>query len=152
MISTKALDTLLATHQFSTQPARASLGELDIAGLSKLLKRIEALLQHPHETRETVLSAGSLRIDRLTRTVTRGDRTIRLLPREYLLLEYMMEHRDQLVTRAMLFTEVWGYRFVPRSNLVDVHIGRLRRKIDQPNELPMIHSVRGRGFVLRATV
>lgn len=149
MISTKALDTLLATHQFSTRPARASLGEPDVAVLSKLLNRIEALLQHPHEDRETVLSAGSLRLDRLTRMVTRDERPVRLLPREYLLLEYMMRHRDQLVTRAMLFMEVWGYRFVPRSNLVDVHMGRLRRKIDQPNESPLIHSVRGRGFVFR---
>jgi two-component system OmpR family response regulator len=96
------------------------------------------------------VSAGPLRIDRLTRAVNRGERAIGLLPREYLLLEYMMRHMDQLVTRAMLFTEVWGYKFVPRSNLVDVHLGRLRRKIDQPNEPPMIVSVRGQGFVLRS--
>jgi len=62
----------------------------------------------------------------------------------------MMRHRDQVVTRAMLFTEVWGYKFIPQSNLVDVHMGRLRRKICQPHEAPMIVSVRGQGFVLRA--
>jgi two-component system, OmpR family, response regulator len=152
MIKTNALDILQAARQSLGQAIAAGAGPSDFDLVTELLVRMEALLQRRDEHGETALSAGSLRINRLTRIVTRGERTIRLLPREYVLLEYLMRHRDQLVTRAMLFTEVWGYKFVPRSNLVDVHMGRLRRKIDQPNETPMIHSVRGRGFVLRAAV
>jgi len=96
------------------------------------------------------LRVGPLELDLLSRTAKRGDRRIELLPREFRLLEYMMRRKDQLLTRAMLFEEVWNYRFVPHSNLVDVHMGRLRRKVDKPEEQPMIHSVRGEGFILRA--
>lgn len=142
------LANLLAAHQLPTQAA-TRFGEADAAAIFEILARVETLLGHAVDSRETILSVGSLRVDRLTRTVTRGERTIRLLPREYLLLEYMIRHRDQVVTRAMLFTEVWGYKFIPQSNLVDVHVGRLRRKIDQPHEAPIIVSVRGQGFVLR---
>ena len=116
----------------------------------ELIARIEALLRRPADTPETVLRVGSLELDRLERTAKRGDRTIDLLPREFRLLEYMMRREGQLLTRAMLFEEVWNYKFVPQSNLVDVHMGRLRRKIDQSGEPPMIYSVRGEGFVLRA--
>jgi len=97
-----------------------------------------------------VLRVGPLELDLLARTARRGERRIELLPREFRLLEYMMRRKDQLLTRAMLFEEVWNYKFVPRSNLVDVHMGRLRRKVDQPGEQPMIHNIRGEGFVLRA--
>lgn len=93
-----------------------------------------------------------MRIDRLTRTVTRGERTIRILPREFALLEYMMRHEDQVVTRAALFKEVWNYKFVPQSTLVDVHMGRLRRKLDGPDESPMILSVPCQGFVLSTPI
>jgi two-component system OmpR family response regulator len=65
------------------------------------------------------------------------------------LLEYMMQHSDQLLTRAMLLEEVWNYKFIPTTNLVDVHMGRLRHKVDGPGETPMIHNVRGAGFILR---
>ncbi len=116
----------------------------------ELIARIEALLRRPADTPETVLRVGSLELDLLGRTAKRGDRTIDLLPREFGLLEYMMRREGQLLTRAMLFEEVWNYKFVPQSNLVDVHMGRLRRKIDQSGEPPMIYSVRGEGFVLRA--
>jgi two-component system OmpR family response regulator len=122
----------------------------DVAAVAELLSRVEALLQRPADVRETVLSVGSLQLDLMTRTVSRNGRRIDLLPREFRLLEYMMRHQGRLVTRAMLFREVWNYKFVPESNLVDVHIGRLRRKIDQPNDAPMIYSVRGQGFVLHA--
>ena len=84
------------------------------------------------------------------RTAKRGERPIELLPREFRLLEHMMRRKDQLLTRAMLFEEVWNYKFVPQSNLVDVHMGRLRRKVDMPDEQPMIQNVRGEGFILRA--
>ncbi len=97
-----------------------------------------------------MLRVGPLELDLISRTAKRGDRPIDLLPREFRLLEYMMRRKDQLLTRAMLFEEVWSYKFVPQSNLVDVHMGRLRRKVDGSDEQPMIHSVRGEGFVLRA--
>jgi two-component system, OmpR family, response regulator len=116
----------------------------------ELIARIEALLRRPSENRDTMLRVGPLELDLISRTAKRGDRPIDLLPREFRLLEYMMRRKDQLLTRAMLFEEVWSYKFVPQSNLVDVHMGRLRRKVDGSDEQPMIHSVRGEGFVLRA--
>jgi two-component system, OmpR family, response regulator len=149
MIST-AFDAFLDAHQSSPQATPAGTNVGNIALVAELLARVEALLRRPADSRETVLIVGPLRLDLLTRTVTRGERTIRLLPREFTLLEFMMRHKDQLVTRAALFTEVWNYKFVPQSNLVDVHIGRLRRKIDRRDEPPMVLSVRGQGFVLRA--
>lgn len=99
---------------------------------------------------ETVLRVGPLELNLLDRTARRGDRPIDLRPREFQLLRYMMERRDKLLTRARLFQEVWNYKFVPQTNLVDVHMGRLRRKVDGPNEAAMIRSVRGAGFVLNA--
>ena len=116
----------------------------------ELVARVEALLRRPAENQDTVLRVGPLELDLLARTAKRGERRIELLPREFRLLEYMARRKDQLLTRAMLFEEVWNYKFVPRSNLVDVHMGRLRRKVDQPGEQPMIHNIRGEGFVLRA--
>jgi two-component system, OmpR family, response regulator len=116
----------------------------------ELVARLEALLRRPAEDRNTTLRVGPLELDLLARTAKRGDRAIDLLPREFRLLEYMMRRKDQLLTRAMLFEEVWNYKFVPQSNLVDVHIGRLRRKVDKVEEQPMIHNIRGEGFVLRA--
>jgi two-component system, OmpR family, response regulator len=116
----------------------------------ELVARVEALLRRPAENRDTVLRVGSLELDLMERTAKRGTRTIDLLPREFRLLEYMMRRKDQVLTRAMLLEEVWNYKFVPRTNLVDVHMGRLRRKVDEPEEAPMIHNVRGMGFILRA--
>jgi two-component system OmpR family response regulator len=97
-----------------------------------------------------LLRAGSLELDLIKRSARRGERPLELLPREFRLLEYMMRRSNLLLTRAMLLTEVWNYKFFPSTNLVDVHMGRLRRKVDAPNEIPMIHSVRGAGFILRA--
>jgi two-component system OmpR family response regulator len=128
------------------------MNAVEVSALAELLSRVEALLQRPTVVRETMLSVGSLRLDLLTRTVTRDERTIDLRPRASRLLEYMMRHHGQLVTRAMLFRDLWNYKFVPGSNLVDVHMGQLRRQIDQPGEVPMLYSVRGQGFVLRASV
>jgi two-component system OmpR family response regulator len=116
----------------------------------ELIARIDALLRRPAESRDTLLRVGPLELDLLARTAKRGERPIELLPREFRLLEYMMRRKDQLLTRAMLFEEVWNYKFVPQSNLVDVHMGRLRRKLDMPDDQPMIHNVRGEGFILRA--
>ena len=116
----------------------------------ELIARIEALLRRPAESRDTVLRVGPLELDLIERTARRGERAIDLLPREFRLLEYMMRRKEQLLTRAMLFEEVWNYKFVPQSNLVDVHMGRLRRKVDRPDEPAMIHNVRGEGFIIRA--
>jgi two-component system, OmpR family, response regulator len=116
----------------------------------ELIARIEALLRRPAESRDTLLRVGPLVLDLMERTAKRADRTIDLLPREFRLLEYMMRRKDQVLTRAMLLEEVWKYKFVPQTNLVDVHMGRLRHKVDEPNEPPMIHNVRGVGYILRA--
>ena len=116
----------------------------------ELVARLEALLRRPNESRETILRVGPLELDLMERTAKRGDRAISLLPREFRLLEYMMRRKEQMLTRAMLLEEVWNYKFVPQTNLVDVHMGRLRHKVDVPQEIPMIHNVRGMGFILRA--
>jgi len=118
--------------------------------LVELVARLEALLRRPAEGRETILRVGPLELDLIERSARRGTRAIDLLPREFQLLEFMMQRDGQVVTRAMLLEEVWNYRFVPQTNLVDVHMGRLRRKVDGPDEAPLIHSVRGAGFTLRA--
>ena len=118
--------------------------------LAELTARLEALMRRPSDIRETVLRVGLLELDLISRTAKRGSREIELLPREFRLLEYMMRREGQVVTRAMLLEDVWNYQFVPRTNLVDVHMGRLRRKIDRLDESPLIQSVRGIGFMLRA--
>ena len=118
--------------------------------LGELVARLEALLRRPATLRETILRVGPLELDLLARLAHRGHRELELLPREFQLLEYMMRREGQVLTRAMLLEQVWKYRFVPQTNLVDVHIGRLRRKLDGPDETPMILSVRGVGFMLHA--
>jgi two-component system OmpR family response regulator len=118
--------------------------------LAELAARLEALLRRPADPRETLLRVGPLELDLIARAARRGQRELELLPREFQLLEYMMRREGQVLTRAMLLENVWNYRFVPQTNLVDVHIGRLRRKVDAAGELPMILSIRGAGFQLRA--
>ncbi len=118
--------------------------------LAELEARIEALLRRPADGPETLLRVGPLELDLVARTARRGSRVLDLLPREFRLLEYMMRRAGQTVTRAMLFEDVWNYRFTPRSNLVDVHMGRLRRKLDAPHEVELLCTVRGISFVLDA--
>ncbi|NEU12719.1 response regulator transcription factor [Methylobacterium sp. BTF04] len=118
--------------------------------LGELAARIEALLRRPVETRETVLRVGGLELDLVAGSGRRGTRDLDLLPRELRLLDYLMRRHGQVVTRAMLFEEVWNYRFVPKSNLIDVHVGRLRRKLEAGGEPALIHNVRGVGFTLSA--
>jgi two-component system OmpR family response regulator len=101
------------------------------------------------ESRESLLRAGSLEIDLIKRSARRSERSLELLPREFRLLEYMMRRSNQLPTRATLLAGVWNYKFVPTTNLVDVHMGRLRHNDDASNEMPIIHSVRGADFILR---
>jgi hypothetical protein len=112
---------------------------------------IESSVRSAAAPRETMLRAGSLELDLINRTAKRGDRPIDLLPSEFRLLKYMMQRGGQLLTRANLFQDVWHYKFLPESNLVDVHMGRLRRKVNGPNETPLIRNVRGAGFILSAT-
>jgi DNA-binding winged helix-turn-helix (wHTH) protein len=117
----------------------------------ELISNGDSLAQLPAPSNETVLRVGPLELDLLDRSAKRGDRRIDLRPREFQLLKYMMQRSDSMLTRATLFKEVWRYRFIPETNLVDVHMGRLRRKVDGPNESPLIRNVRGVGFVLGAT-
>ena len=133
---------------------RGSSGEAATAPSNTAVKLIktepEAAAGSSPSIPEAVLRIGPLELNLIDRTVKRGDRAIELRPREYKLLRYMMERSDKLLTRAALLQEVWNYKFVPQTNLVDVHMGRLRRKIDGSNEPAMIRSVRGAGFVLTA--
>jgi DNA-binding winged helix-turn-helix (wHTH) protein len=151
MISNNVLDIRSASSRFPrTEALPMNMNPASVAAIAELLARLAELLRPPADSRETVLSVGPLRLDLLTRTVRRGERTIDLRPRELLLAEYMMQRQGQVLTRAMLLRQAWNYKFIPKSNLVDVHMGRLRRKIDQADEWPMICTIRGQGFVLRA--
>ncbi len=117
---------------------------------SELLARVEALLRRgggqPVETR---LRVGDLELDLLTREVRRGGRKIDLQPREFSLLEYLMRHAGQVVTRTMMLENVWNYHFDPQTNVIDVHISRLRQKIDKGFDKPLLQTVRGAGYSLR---
>lgn len=120
--------------------------------LAELAARIEALLRRPTDVRETVIRVGTLELDLIAGTGRRGQRDLDLLPRELKLLEYLMRRPGQVVTRAMMFEEVWNYRFTPKSNLIDVHLGRLRKKLEAEGEPTLIHNVRGEGFTLSPDV
>jgi DNA-binding response OmpR family regulator len=118
----------------------------------ELTHRLDALLRRRagEGGAKPALQVGDLVIDLLKRTVRRGQRSIELATREYDLLAYLMRHAGQIVTREMLFEEVWRYRHDERSNVIDVHIGRLRRKVDARDDRPMIFTVRGAGNILKA--
>lgn len=116
--------------------------------LTELAARVEVLLRRPADPRETLLHVGPLELDLIAGTARRGQRLLDLLPREFKLLRYMMDRVGQTITRDMLFQEVWNYNFVPNTKLIDVHMGRLRRKLDGPQDDPLIRNVRGIGFVL----
>lgn len=117
---------------------------------SELLARIEVLARRGDaEAPETKLAIGDLELDLLARTVTRSGRPIALQPRELRLLEHLMRHPGQVVTRTMLLEKVWDYHFDPQTNVIDVHVSRLRAKIDKDFDYPLIHTVRGVGYVLR---
>ncbi len=120
---------------------------------SELLARVEALGRRPKEEfrDETVLRVGDLEVNRLTRDVARGGQKIDLQPREYRLLEYLMRHAGRVVTRTMLLEHVWDYHFDPQTNVIDVHVSRLRQKIDKDFKIPLLHTVRGAGYSLRAS-
>jgi two-component system OmpR family response regulator len=121
--------------------------------LSELLARVEALARRaaPQEE-QTRYVVGDLVLDRLAHRVTRGGEPIALQPREYRLLEYLMRNAGQVVTRTMLLEHVWDYHFDPQTNVIDVHISRLRAKIDKNFDRPLLHTVRGAGYVIREGV
>jgi len=116
----------------------------------ELHARLEALLRRGFgETPQTRLTVADLEIDLLARTVTRADKAIALQPREFRLLEYLMRHAGQVVTRTMLLENVWDYHFDPQTNVIDVHVSRLRAKIDRGFDPPLLQTVRGAGYILR---
>ena len=118
---------------------------------SELQARLEALLRRPRAiAHATVLEVGDLSVNLLARKVMRAGRPIELRPQEYKLLEYMMRHAGEVVTRTMLFEGVWDFHFDPQTNVVDVHISRLRQKIDKGFERPLIHTHRGGGYSISA--
>ena len=119
---------------------------------SELLARVENLGRRASEAPlETRLKAVDLEIDLLTRTVTRGGKPILLQPREFKLLEYLVRNAGHIVTRTMLLENVWDYHFDPQTNVIDVHISRLRSKIDKGYDEPILQTVRGAGYMIRAS-
>lgn len=118
---------------------------------AELMARIEALGRRVSSNQpDTRLKVEDLEMDLLARTVARAGRDIDLQPREFRLLEYLMRHAGQVVTRTMLLENVWEYHFDPQTNLIDVHISRLRQKVDKDFDQALIHTVRGAGYTLRA--
>ena len=117
---------------------------------SELLARVEVLSRRRGKrNEETVLRVGNLELDRLSHQVRRGADEITLQPREFRLLEYLMKHAGQVVTRTMLLENVWDYHFDPQTNVIDVHISRLRSKIDKGFSQPLLHTIRGAGYMIR---
>jgi two-component system, OmpR family, response regulator len=117
---------------------------------SELLARVEVLARRRiGRGEETVYRVGDLQLDRLSHQVLRGATEIVLQPREFRLLEYLMKHAGQVVTRTMLLESVWDYHFDPQTNVIDVHISRLRSKIDKGFARPLLHTVRGAGYMIR---
>jgi two-component system OmpR family response regulator len=118
---------------------------------AELLARVEALARRSATViKETVLRVGDLELDLVSRTVKRGGRSIDLLPREFQVLEYLVRNQGQVVPRAMLLQHVWDLHFDPTTNIIDVYVGRVRRKVDDHQAYPLIHTVRGIGFCVRA--
>ena len=113
---------------------------------SELLARLEALIRR--SSAETKLQVADLEMDLIARAVARARQPIELLPREFQLLEYLMRHAGDVVTRSMLLEKVWDYQFDPQTNVIDVHISRLRQRIDKGFERPLLHTIRGIGYRL----
>ena len=116
---------------------------------SELLARLQALLRRVQPQQEqTLLKVRDLEMDLLKRRVTRAGTVISLQPREFNLLEYFMRHAGQVVTRTMLLEKVWDYHFDPQTNVIDVHVSRLRSKVDKDFDVPLLHTIRGAGYLL----
>jgi DNA-binding response OmpR family regulator len=144
-LASSKLETTVDRARGSSLRRGAALAIVELGAAAEPLAWLLALLN------ETVLRVGPLELDLIDRTAKRGDRHFDLRPREFQLLKYMMQRSDKLLTRATLLEEVWHDNFVRQTNVVDVQMSLLRRKIDGANEAPMIRNVRGVGFVLDAT-
>jgi len=119
--------------------------------LIELLARVEALIRRDsQQSGDTFLSIGDIEMDILARTVKRQGKRVYLHPREFKLLEYLLRNANQVVTRTMLLENVWEYHFDPQTNVIDVHISRLRQKIDKPFEKPILKTIRGDGYMIKA--
>jgi DNA-binding response OmpR family regulator len=117
----------------------------------ELLARVEVLARRPtQEAPATRLKIADLEMDLLARSVTRAGKRIEIQPREFRLLEHLLRHVGQVVTRTMLLEKVWDYHFDPQTNVIDVHVSRLRQKIDKGFDKPLIHTVRNAGYMIRA--
>jgi two-component system OmpR family response regulator len=134
----------------------SALGEVDdrVRGLRagvELLARVEALGRRSDTVvKVTVLRVGDLAMDLVSRTASRGGKDIWLLPREFQLLEYLVRNEGRIVSRAMLLQHVWDLHFDPTTNIIEVYVGRVRRKVDGQQAYPLIHTIRGVGYCLRA--
>jgi two-component system, OmpR family, response regulator len=118
---------------------------------AEMLARVDALARRSTAAmKDTVLRVGDLKIDLVSRAVTRKGRAVDLLPREFQVLEYLVRNQGQVVPRAMLLQHVWDLHFDPTTNIIDVYVGRVRRKVDDQQDYPLIHTVRGVGFCVRA--
>ncbi len=117
---------------------------------AELRARLEALVRRQQPSQETSLSLADLTMDMIARRVTRGTQEIALQAREFSLLEYLLRHKGQVVTRSMLLENVWRYNFDTQTNVIDVHISRLRNKLDKGFDAPLLHTLRGRGFMLQS--
>ncbi len=118
---------------------------------AELLARVEALARRSDSVvKETVLRVGDLELDLLARRARRGEREVSLLPREFRLLEFLVRNQGHVVTRAMLLQHVWDIHFDPMTNIIDVYVSRIRRKVDSSEDYPLFHTVRGVGFSIRA--
>ena len=163
----RLLETLRAQDNATPVLFLSALGQVDerVRGLkaggddylakpfafAELLARVEALTRRgKNEGPQTKLQVGDLEMELLSRTVRRAGQRIDLQPREFRLLEFMMRHAGQVVTRTMLLEGVWDYHFDPQTNVIDVHVSRLRQKIDKPFPAPLLHTVRNSGYMLRA--
>jgi len=117
---------------------------------AELRARIGALARRPPIVATTSLGVGDLEMDLLARTVTRSGKRIDLLAQEFKILEYLLRHAGEVVTRTMLLEKVWDFHFDPKTNIVETHISRLRSKIDKGFDKPLLHTIRGAGYVVRA--
>ncbi|MBU2652854.1 winged helix-turn-helix domain-containing protein [Acidomonas methanolica] len=163
----RILETLRAQNNTTPILLLSALADVDerVAGLkaggddyvtkpfafSELLARVEALARRgsAEQAPQTRLVVADLEMDLLSRTVKRGNEKIELQPREFRLLEFLMRHAGQVVTRTMLLERVWDYHFDPQTNVIDVHVSRLRQKVDKPFPTALIHTIRNAGYILR---
>jgi two-component system OmpR family response regulator len=147
-----AYDVLVVDRMMPRLDGLTMIGRLRAEGMTTPELILSALGRRGQSgTADTVYRVGDLELDRLAHEVRRAGREIPLQPREFRLLEYLMRHAGQVVTRTMLLENVWDYHFDPQTNVIDVHVSRLRSKIDKGFDRPLLHTVRGAGYMIRET-